>query len=422
MATHGARGGAPRLAIAARDRHFPAGPATRVDDDVLRDGAQPVAHRSRPDRHRRGRTADLDLRIESVSEGVLVSGTVSGPTSGECARCLTPVTGDGEIDLTELFAYPDSATDETTESDELGRVGTSGERDTVDLEQPIIDAIGLALPFSPLCGPDCAGLCPHCGVPLATAEPGHHHEQIDPRWARLTDILDQEDARERRADATAQGLGRRPPTTLLTLALTHRCYAYEHGGLPTNERLEFLGDSVLGLAVTDGSTARTRTCPEGQLAKLRASVVNMQRARRRGAHARPGLGAYLLLGRGEETTGGRDKSSILADAVEALLGAIYLQHGIDVSRALVLRLFGDLMNAAPTAGRGPGLEDQPAGAHRGRGSGRAGVPVTDDRARTTTRSSRRRRWWRPRPRRRGRPDQEGRRAEGRPGRVRGAVR
>ncbi|HET7667104.1 MAG TPA: DUF177 domain-containing protein [Mycobacterium sp.] len=140
-----------------------------------------------------GAPLTLDLRIESVSEGVLVSGTVAAPTTGECVRCLTPITGDVEIDLTELFAYPDSTTDETTESDEIGRVGASGGPDTVDLEQPIIDAIGLALPFSPLCGPDCAGLCPQCGVPLATAEPGHHHEQIDPRWAKLAGILDRED-------------------------------------------------------------------------------------------------------------------------------------------------------------------------------------------------------------------------------------
>ncbi|WP_326547296.1 DUF177 domain-containing protein [Mycolicibacterium sp. ND9-15] len=128
----------------------------------------------------------LELRVESVSEGVLVSGTVSAPTAGECARCLTPVTGDVEIDLTELFAYPDSATDETTAADELGRVVN----DTVNLEQPIIDAVGLALPFAPLCGPDCAGLCPDCGVALATAEPGHHHERLDPRWAKLAGMLD----------------------------------------------------------------------------------------------------------------------------------------------------------------------------------------------------------------------------------------
>jgi uncharacterized protein len=137
-----------------------------------------------------GTPLELDLRIESVSEGVLVTGTVSAPTAGECARCLTPLTGEVQIDLTELFAYPDSATDETTEADEIGRVGASGRPDTVDLEQPIIDAVGLALPLSPLCGPDCAGLCPQCGVPLSTAEPGHHHEQIDPRWAKLAGMLD----------------------------------------------------------------------------------------------------------------------------------------------------------------------------------------------------------------------------------------
>lgn len=140
-----------------------------------------------------GAPLELDLRLESVSEGVLVTGTVAAPTVGECARCLTPITGDIEIDLTELFAYPDSATDETTESDELGRVVD----DTVDLEQPIVDAVGLALPFSPLCGPDCAGLCPQCGVPLATAEPGHHHEQLDPRWAKLATLLPPDEDHDR---------------------------------------------------------------------------------------------------------------------------------------------------------------------------------------------------------------------------------
>ena len=132
---------------------------------------------------------ELDLRIEAVSEGVLVTGTVSAPTAGECVRCLTPITDHVEIDLTELFAYPDSTTDETTDADELGRVVDQ----TVDLEQPIVDAVGLALPFSPVCGPDCAGLCPQCGVALATAEPGHHHDQIDPRWAKLSGLLDRDD-------------------------------------------------------------------------------------------------------------------------------------------------------------------------------------------------------------------------------------
>jgi uncharacterized protein len=133
-----------------------------------------------------GATLDLDLRFESVSEGVLVSGTVSAPTSGECARCLSPITGQVEITLTELFAYPDSTTEATTESDEVGHVVNN----TVDLEQPIIDSVGLALPFAPLCGPDCLGLCPQCGVRLDEAEPGHHHEQIDPRWAKLAAMID----------------------------------------------------------------------------------------------------------------------------------------------------------------------------------------------------------------------------------------
>jgi uncharacterized protein len=143
----------------------------------------------------KGAPLELDLRIESVSEGVLVTGTVSGPTSGQCARCLTPVTGDVEIELTELFAYPDSATDETTDADEVARVGRSRGADTIDLEQPIIDAVGLALPFTPLCDTECLGLCPQCGVALATAEPGHHHDLIDPRWAKLAGMLD-EDAGE----------------------------------------------------------------------------------------------------------------------------------------------------------------------------------------------------------------------------------
>jgi uncharacterized protein len=134
-----------------------------------------------------GAPLSLDLRIESVSEGVLVTGTVSAPTTGECARCLTPISGDIEIDLTELYAYPDSTTEATTEADEVGHVVDH----TIDLQQPIVDAVGLALPFAPLCGPDCAGLCPQCGVALATAEPDHHHEQLDPRWAKLAGFFDE---------------------------------------------------------------------------------------------------------------------------------------------------------------------------------------------------------------------------------------
>lgn len=132
-----------------------------------------------------GAPLELELLIESVSEGVLVTGTVAAPTTGECARCLTTLSGRVEVGLTELFAYPDSVTDATTEEDEVARVVN----DTVDLEQPIIDAVGLDLPFSPVCRTDCPGLCPGCGMPLATAEPGHHHDRIDPRWAKLSRML-----------------------------------------------------------------------------------------------------------------------------------------------------------------------------------------------------------------------------------------
>ena len=150
---------------------------------------------------------------------------------------------------------------------------------------------------------------------------------------------------------------------LLTLALTHRSYAYENGGLPTNERLEFLGDSVLGVVVTEHLYRSHPDLPEGQLAKLRASVVNMHAlasvARElgppgdgAGSEGADGLGYYLYLGRGEELTGGRGKASILADATEALLGAVYLRHGLEVAREVVERLFEGLLTAAPRLGAG----------------------------------------------------------------------
>ncbi|MDT5146780.1 MAG: ribonuclease, partial [Mycobacterium sp.] len=148
-------------------------------------------------------------------------------------------------------------------------------------------------------------------------------------------------------------LGVALPEELLSLALTHRSYAYEHGGLPTNERLEFLGDAVLGLTITDELYHRHPDRSEGDLAKLRASVVNTQAladvARKLSDQ---GLGAYLMLGRGESNTGGADKSSILADGMESLLGAIYLEHGIETAREVILRLFGGLLDAAPTLGAG----------------------------------------------------------------------
>jgi ribonuclease-3 len=135
---------------------------------------------------------------------------------------------------------------------------------------------------------------------------------------------------------------------LLERALTHRSYAYERGGLPTNERLEFLGDAVLGLVVTDHLYTRHPDLPEGQLAKLRASVVNMNAL---ASVARGlGLGEWLLLGRGEETTGGRDKASILADGLESLIGAVYLDCGLLVAGDLVHRLFDEMMEESATRG------------------------------------------------------------------------
>ncbi|MFD4292682.1 ribonuclease III [Rhodococcus sp. NPDC058532] len=140
---------------------------------------------------------------------------------------------------------------------------------------------------------------------------------------------------------------------LLTLALTHRSYAYEKGGLPTNERLEFLGDSVLGLSVTERLYLAHPDKSEGELAKIRASIVNMHALAEvaRGL-GEGGLGVHLLLGKGEEMTGGRDKASILADGMESLLGAVHLQHGIDTARTVVLTLFADLLERGPKLGAG----------------------------------------------------------------------
>ena len=157
-----------------------------------------------------------------------------------------------------------------------------------------------------------------------------------------------------------ESLGVQVSGELLRLALTHRSYAYEHGGLPTNERLEFLGDSVLGVIVTERLYRSHPELPEGQLAKLRASVVNMHAlasvARELGpasdGDGAGGLGVYLYLGRGEELTGGRGKASILADATEALIGAVYLAHGLEVTRTVVERLFDGLLRAAPLLGAG----------------------------------------------------------------------
>lgn len=153
--------------------------------------------------------------------------------------------------------------------------------------------------------------------------------------------------------ALLAALGIALPADLLTIALTHRSYSYENGGLPTNERLEFLGDAVLGLTITEELYRRHPERSEGDLAKLRASIVNTQALADVGRGLTDeGLGSHLFLGKGEENSGGADKSSILADGVESLLGAVYLEHGLAGAREVIMRLFGELLDTAPTLGAG----------------------------------------------------------------------
>jgi len=139
---------------------------------------------------------------------------------------------------------------------------------------------------------------------------------------------------------------------LRTVALTHRSYAFEHDLGANNERLEFLGDAVLGLVVTDMAYRTFPNLAEGELAKLRASIVNMTSLA--GVARRLGLGDAVRLGKGEEMSGGRDKASILADALEAMLGAIYLDRGLEAATALIERLFRPRMIAYA---RGEGERD-----------------------------------------------------------------
>jgi uncharacterized protein len=141
-----------------------------------------------------GGAVDLDLRLESVAEGVLVSGTATGQAVGECSRCLITITEPVVAELRELFAYPESTTAATTQEDEVGHVVD----DLLDLESVVRDEVVLTLPLAPLCEPDCAGLCPVCGERFADLEPGHSHETLDPRWDAL---------RRRFGDAGESGAG-----------------------------------------------------------------------------------------------------------------------------------------------------------------------------------------------------------------------
>jgi uncharacterized protein len=133
-----------------------------------------------------GTDVELDLMLEAVMEGVLVSGTARASLSGECARCLDPLTSSIEVEFQELYVYSDTRSGESADDDERRLEG-----DLIDLEPVVRDAMVLALPLSPLCRDDCPGLCTDCGVRLADAEPDHHHDAVDPRWAALQGMLDQ---------------------------------------------------------------------------------------------------------------------------------------------------------------------------------------------------------------------------------------
>jgi uncharacterized protein len=134
-----------------------------------------------------GASLELDVRLESVSEGVLVTGTVDAPIQGECGRCLDPIVDQVEASIVELFAYADSTTTETTTEDEIYRV----DGDYIDIEPVVRDAVVLGLPFTPLCRPDCAGLCAECGAKLDDLPADHTHETLDPRWAALKSFVDE---------------------------------------------------------------------------------------------------------------------------------------------------------------------------------------------------------------------------------------
>jgi len=135
---------------------------------------------------------------------------------------------------------------------------------------------------------------------------------------------------------------------LLELALTHRSFSYEAGGLPTNERMEFLGDSVLGLVVTDELYEKFPDLDESRLSPLRSGVVNMRALAQVARDIN--LGQYLRIGKGEEATNGRDKNSILADSFEALVGAIYLDHGYTKTAEIVLNLLRPVIDSAQSSG------------------------------------------------------------------------
>lgn len=145
---------------------------------------------------------------------------------------------------------------------------------------------------------------------------------------------------------------------LFARALTHRSYAYEHGGLPHSERLEFLGDSVLGVVVSSKLFKLDLDANEGDLSRQRASVVSTEALASIAATYR--IGDYLLLGKGEEHTGGRSKHSLLADATEAIIGATYVSLGMDAAWALVTRITQPLVDRLDSEDLSLGMDPKTA--------------------------------------------------------------
>lgn len=139
-----------------------------------------------------GSDIDLDLRLESVHDGILVSGTAAVAIHGECSRCLDPIDYDLDVDVQELYVF-DAATDggEESEDDQMYEV----QDESIDLEPMLRDAVITQLPFQPVCRKDCQGLCAQCGARLED-DPGHHHEVLDPRWSALSGLLEQDTSTE----------------------------------------------------------------------------------------------------------------------------------------------------------------------------------------------------------------------------------
>ena len=216
-----------------------------------------------------------------------VRGCVSGETEGQCVRCLEPIAGTASVYLTELYAYPDSVTDETTDADEIHRIvddpSTSSRPSSTRWRSTYqCAAVPAGVP----------GPVPEVRYPSGRPDPGHHHDEIDPRWAGLaaqfastedpesTEVTQSVDRgaahRALRSRRSACRTGYRRCPTRTSDRLDHRrSYAYEHGRLPTNERLEFLGDFGAGGGDHRAAVPHPSRPPEGELAKIRASVVNM---------------------------------------------------------------------------------------------------------------------------------------------------